>query len=82
MEALFDEHLRSICIDNLIKMGALKLFLQEGLYNDVATSAMRFKGQPGFGVRLIKIAASVIFAKHYSYLLDNACWIPSDSWCY
>lgn len=60
-----------------------KLYLTtEADYRDVSTSAMRFKGHPGFGVRLIKIAASVVFAKKYSHLLDNAIWIPSDSWCY
>ena len=59
-----------------------KLFLQPQFYKDVIESAGRFKGQPGFGVRLIRVAASVVFENRYSELLDNASWIPSDSWCY
>jgi hypothetical protein len=59
-----------------------KLHLPENLYKDVVTSASRFKGQPGFGVRLIKAAASFTYNKAYKHLLDNANWVPSDSWCY
>ena len=59
-----------------------KLHLPQDLYKDVVTSASRFKGQPGFGVRLIKAAATFTYNKAYKHLLDNANWVPSDSWCY
>ena len=59
-----------------------KLHLPQDLYKDVVTSASRFKGQPGFGVRLIKAAATFTYNKAYKHLLDNANWVPSQSWCY
>ena len=38
--------------------------LEKAYYDEVIASAVRFKKQPGFGIRLIKISAQNVFKKH------------------
>jgi len=67
--------------DTLTSTG-YKFKLSASFYPEVIKSVLRFKGHPGFGIRVIKIAARQIFQKKYGHLLENGDWTPSDSWCY